>query len=120
MPGDPLRTRGTAFRRRRRLLGHRGRDRPPRPWSNRSKPRPGTWRPARGRAGHRAVPGPPWSYGELTWGGIIMRRVLLVSTAVLGLTSLPVLAQQAEPAPRGQAPAVTGPATEPIPEQAEH
>ena len=50
-----------------------------------------------------------------------MRRVLLVSTAVLGLASLPALAQQAQPAPQGhQAPAVTGPAPEPIPEQAEH
>ena len=62
-----------------------------------------------------------------------MRRVLLVSTAVLGLASLPALAQQAEPVP----PAVTGgaaapaeapsaattagaPAPQPIPEQAEH
>src|SRR3954469_23917859 len=116
MPGDPLRTRGTAFRRRRRLPGHRGRDRPPRPWSNRSKPRPGTWRPARGRAGHGAVPGPPLFYGELTSGGrAAMRRVLLVSTAVLGLASLPALAQRAQPAPEGQAPAVTGPAPEPIP-----
>src|SRR3954453_19354494 len=135
MPGDPLRTRRTAFRRRRRLPGHRGRDRPPRPWSNRSKPRPGTWRPARGRAGHGAVPGPALSYGELTWGGIIMRRVLLVSTAVLGLTSLPVLAQQAEPvqpavpgtgAAPAEAPAPSAgttagaPAPKPIPEQAEH
>ena len=39
-----------------------------------------------------------------------MRRVLLVSTAVLGLASLPALAQQAEPvrrvlaAPRGPGP----------------
>ena len=52
-----------------------------------------------------------------------MKRVLLVSTAVIGLTSLPALAQQAEPvqpAPEGQAPAVTAPAPEPIPEQAEH
>jgi hypothetical protein len=49
-----------------------------------------------------------------------MKRVLLVSTAVLGLASLPALAQQAQPAPEGQAPAVTGPAPEPIPEQAEH
>jgi hypothetical protein len=52
-----------------------------------------------------------------------MKRALLVSTAVLGLASLPALAQQAEPvqpAPEGQAPAVTGPAPEPIPEQAEH
>ena len=49
-----------------------------------------------------------------------MRRVLLVSTAVRGLASLPALAQQAQPAPEGQASAVTGPAPEPIPEQAEH
>ena len=63
-----------------------------------------------------------------------MRRMLLVSTAALGLASLPALAQQAEPVP----PAVTGPgaaapaeassagitagapAPKPIPEQAEH
>jgi len=46
--------------------------------------------------------------------------VLLVSTAVLGLASWPALAQQAQPAPEGQVPVVTGPAPEPIPEQAEH
>ena len=62
-----------------------------------------------------------------------MRRMLLVSTAALGLASLPALAQQAEPVP----PVVTGPgaaapaeapaaatagapAPKPIPEQAEH
>jgi PRC-barrel domain len=61
-----------------------------------------------------------------------MRRMLLVSTAALGLASLPALAQQTEPVP----PAVTGPgapaeapsagttagapAPKPIPEQAEH
>src|SRR5215213_3040882 len=53
-------------------------------------------------------------------GRAAMKRVLLVSTAVLGLASLPALAQQAEPVPEGQAPAVRGPAPEPIPEQAEH
>jgi ABC-type uncharacterized transport system involved in gliding motility auxiliary subunit len=73
-----------------------------------------------------------------------MRRVLLVSTAVLGLASSPALAQQEQPvapeagtapaeapasagttaapatAPEGQAPVVAGPAPEPVPEQAEH
>ena len=61
-----------------------------------------------------------------------MRRMLLVSTAVLGLASLPVLAQQTEPVPpaapdpgaaSAEAPAATtagAPAPKPIPEQAEH
>jgi hypothetical protein len=64
-----------------------------------------------------------------------MKRVLLVSTAVLGLASLPALAQQAEPVPpaipgTGAAPAEApapsagttagAPAPKPIPEQAEH
>ena len=61
-----------------------------------------------------------------------MRRMLLVSTAVLGLASLPVLAQQTEPVPPAvpgpgaapaEAPAATtagAPAPKPIPEQAEH
>ena len=64
-----------------------------------------------------------------------MRRMLLVSTAVLGLTSLPTLAQQAEPvqpavpgtgAAPAEAPAPStgttagAPAPQPIPEQAEH
>jgi hypothetical protein len=64
-----------------------------------------------------------------------MRRVLLVSTAVLGLASLPALAQQAEPvqpavpgtgAAPAEAPAPStgttagAPAPKPIPEQAEH
>ena len=64
-----------------------------------------------------------------------MRRVLLVSTAVLGLASLPALAQQAEPVQpavpgTGSAPAEApapsagttagAPAPKPIPEQAEH
>jgi hypothetical protein len=59
--------------------------------------------------------------------------MLLVSTAVLGLTSMPVLAQQAEPVPpaapgtgAAEAPATSAdstagaPAPQPIPEQAEH
>ena len=62
-----------------------------------------------------------------------MRRVLLVSTAVLGLASLPALAQQAEPVqpavpgpvlpqPGTQSAGTTAgaPAPKPIPEQAEH
>jgi hypothetical protein len=62
-----------------------------------------------------------------------MKRLLLVSTAVLGLASLPALAQQTEPvqpaAPAtGTAPAevpaagttADAPAPQPIPEQAEH
>src|SRR3954462_13854866 len=67
-------------------------------------------------------------------GRAAMKRVLLVSTAVLGLASLPALAQQAEPvppagtgpgaaAPPGPPPAATpagAPAPQPIPEQAEH
>src|SRR3954454_18125487 len=71
------------------------------------------------------------------WGGrAAMKRVLLVSTAVLGLASLPApRAQQAEPVPpaipgTGAAPAEApapsagttagAPAPKPIPEQAEH
>src|SRR3954452_16680808 len=69
-------------------------------------------------------------------GRAAMKRVLLVSTAVLGLASLPAaLAQQAEPVPpaipgTGAAPAEApapsagttagAPAPKPIPEQAEH
>src|SRR3954451_12440600 len=68
-------------------------------------------------------------------GRAAMRRVLLVSTAVLGLASLPALAQQAEPvqpavpgtgaapadAPAPSAGTTAGaPAPKPIPEQAEH
>ena len=55
-----------------------------------------------------------------------MQRMLLVSTAVLGLASLPALAQQVEPAtpavPAPAAPSTTAgaPAPQPIPEQAEH
>ena len=62
-----------------------------------------------------------------------MRRMLLVSTAVLGLASLPALAQQTEPVPPAvtdpgaaapaEAPAAAtagAPAPKPIPEQAEH
>src|SRR4051812_44554630 len=68
-------------------------------------------------------------------GRAAMKRVLLVSTAVLGLASLPALAQQAEPVPPAipgtgagpaEAPAPSAgttagvPAPQPIPEQAEH
>src|SRR4051794_41570491 len=68
-------------------------------------------------------------------GRAAMKRVLLVSTAVLGLASLPALAQQAEPVPpavpgTGAAPAEApapsagttprAPAPKPIPGQAEH
>jgi hypothetical protein len=58
-----------------------------------------------------------------------MQRMLLVSTAVLGLASLPALAQQVEPAaPAVSTPAATpapaatadAPAPQPIPEQAAH
>src|SRR3954451_13417333 len=68
-------------------------------------------------------------------GRAAMKRVLLVSTAVLGLAGLPPLAKQAEPVPPAvpgtgaapaQAPAPSAgttagaPAPKPIPEQAEH
>ena len=59
-----------------------------------------------------------------------MRRMLLVSTAALGLASLPALAQQTEPVPpavpgtgaaqRGTGVPAGAPAPKPIPEQAEH
>src|SRR4051794_22372880 len=42
---------------------------------------------------------PLLTYGEPTSGGRAMRHVLLVSTTVLGLASLPALAQQTEPVP---------------------
>ena len=49
-----------------------------------------------------------------------MRRMLLVSTAMLGLASLPALAQQTEPTPAPSAGTTAGaPAPRPIPEQAE-
>src|SRR6266496_5126541 len=54
-----------------------------------------------------------------------MRRLLLVSAIAFGLTALPTLAQQTEPAqtapPQQPAnPAVEAPAPKPVPEQAEH
>lgn len=59
-----------------------------------------------------------------------MRRILLVSTAMLGMASLPALAQQAVPAAPGTAPAeapapapqisADAPAPVPVPEQQEH
>ena len=55
-----------------------------------------------------------------------MRRILLVSTAALGLAALPALAQQTEPVPPAvpgtgaEAPSAGAPVPKPIPEQTEH
>ena len=55
-----------------------------------------------------------------------MRRILLVSTAALGLATLPALAQQTEPVPPAvpgtgaEAPSAGAPVPKPIPEQTEH